>query len=292
VEQFTKVYTADGVAVLVAAGWKEQPPVVAERRYDPPITMGPLALVGWERGEITAEGRVPMTFLWEKVGAIDEQINTSMQLFAADGTAITQADGPPARGMTATFDFDRVALPDPKKPLLPADLARGRYRIDVVAYDVESGELLSEPLAVDWLRIGPPPAPPATTLDAAWQDGMHLVGYDDLPAALQPGATINLRLVWRADARPAVNYTVFVHLLGGTGAMVAQHDRAPENGFYPTSQWDAGETVADVYPLTLPETLAPGVYRLVVGLYDPATGERLLTSDGKSALQLIEWAAP
>ena len=292
VEQFTKVYTADGVAVLVAEGWKEQPPLIATRRYEAPIVMGPLALAGWERGKITAEGRVPMTFLWEKVGAIDEQINTSMQIFAADGTAITQADGPPARGMTATFDFDRVALPDPKKPILPADLAPGRYRIDVVAYDVESGELLSEPLAVDWLQIGPPPAPPATTLDAAWQDGMHLIGYDELPAALQPGDTLNLRLVWRADAPPAVNYTVFVHMLNEAGAIVAQHDRAPENGFYPTSQWDAGESVADVYLLTLPDVLASGVYRLVVGLYDPATGQRLPTAEGGDALQLADWQIP
>jgi hypothetical protein len=186
VEQFTKVYDAEGVAVLVTEGWEEPPPVVAARRYDAPIGMGPLALAGWERGEITAEGRLPMTLLWQKAGAIDDQINTSVQVFAADGTAITQADGPPARGMTATFDFDRVVLPDVKKPLLPADLAPGRYRIDVVAYRVEDGALLSEPVAVEWFTVGPPPAPPNLPVNAAWQDGMTLVGHDDLPTTLDP----------------------------------------------------------------------------------------------------------
>jgi hypothetical protein len=73
---------------------------------------------------------------------------------------------------------------------------------------------------------------------------------------------------------------------------VAQHDRAPEGGFYPTSQWDVGESVADIYPLALPETLAPGAYRLVVGLYDPATGQRLLTMGGEDAVELATWPAP
>ena len=292
VEQFTKVYDAEGVAVLVTEGWEEPPPVVTARRYDAPIGMAPLALAGWERGEITAEGRLPMTLLWQKAGAIDDQINTSVQVFAADGTAITQADGPPARGMTATFDFDRVVLPDVKKPLLPADLAPGRYRIDVVAYRVEDGALLSEPVAVEWFTVGPPPAPPTTSVNAAWKDGMTLVGHDELPATLDPGATVNLRLVWRADAPPAADYTIFAHLLDATGQIVAQHDRAPEGGFYPTSQWDVGESVADIYPLTLPETLAPGAYRLVVGLYDPATGQRLLTMGGEETVELATWPAP
>ena len=79
--------------------------------------------------------------------------------------------------MTATFDFDRVVLPDLKKPLLPADLAPGRYRIDVVAYRVTDGALLSEPVAVEWFTVGPPPAPPTTRLDAAWQDGLALVRF-------------------------------------------------------------------------------------------------------------------
>ena len=243
-------------------------------------------------GEFTAEGRVPMTLLWQKVGPIDDQINTSVQIFDADGTALTQADGPPARGMTTTFDFDRVVLPDPKQPLLPANLAPGRYRIDVVAYRVTDGALLSEPVAVAWFQIGPPPAPPTVAVNAAWQDGIVLVGHDDLPATLQPGDTVNLRLVWRADAKQSADYTVFVHLLDVNGQIVAQHDRAPENGFYATSQWHVGETVADDYALVLPETLAPGAKRLVAGLYDPATGQRLFTAEGRDAVELAAWPAP
>ena len=292
VEQFDKVYDAQGVTVLLAEGWETPPATAAAQRYDPPVAMGPLALLGWELGEFTAEGRVPMTLLWQKVGPIDDQINTSVQIFDADGTALTQADGPPARGMTTTFDFDRVVLPDPKQPLLPANLAPGRYRIDVVAYRVTDGALLSEPVAVAWFQIGPPPAPPTVAVNAAWQDGIVLVGHDDLPATLQPGDTVNLRLVWRADAKQSADYTVFVHLLDVNGQIVAQHDRAPENGFYATSQWHVGETVADDYALVLPETLAPGAKRLVAGLYDPATGQRLLTAEGRDAVELAAWPAP
>ena len=37
---------------------------------------------------------------------------------------------------------------------------------------------------------------------------------------------------------------------------------------------------------------APGAYRLVVGLYDPATGQRLLTMGGEDAVELATWPAP
>ncbi|HRQ13409.1 MAG TPA: hypothetical protein PK205_08890, partial [Promineifilum sp.] len=41
-------------------------------------------------------------------------------------------------------------------------------------------------------------------------------------------------------------------------------------------------TIDDVYFLTLPTNLAPGRYPVWIGLYDPATGERLpVTVEGE-----------
>ena len=289
VQQFRKVYDSQGVAVLLLEEWETLPPVVAAHRYDPPPILGSLALVGWERSEITEEGRVPVTFFWEKVGEIYDQINTSMQIVAADGAAITQDDGPMGRGMTATFDFANVVLPDPKEPILPTNLLPGRYRIDMVAYNTRDNELLSEPVAIDWISIGPSPEPPAVVLDEAWREGMQLVGRDDLPAELRAGEEMVLRLVWRATRPLADDFTMFVHLLDEEGNIVAQHDRAPEGGFYPTSGWDAGELVADLYQLKLPDVMPQGRLRLVVGLYNSVTGQRLLLENGEDMLEVAAW---
>jgi hypothetical protein len=116
-----------------------------------------------------------------------------------------------------------------------------------------------------------------------------LVGHDDLPAALSPGEELTLRLVWDAVQPPDGDYTMFAHLLDEQGAIVAQSDRAPEDGFYPTSQWDAGDLVADSYTLLLPNDLPSGPLQLVVGIYDPVTGQRALLETGDDALKIAAW---
>jgi hypothetical protein len=79
-----------------------------------------------------------------------------------------------------------------------------------------------------------------------------------------------LTLCWGAVAAPAADYTVFVHILDATGRSLDDADGPPVNGQYPTSAWLPGESVADHRPLNLP----PGAF-LEIGLYLPATGERL-----------------
>jgi hypothetical protein len=73
------------------------------------------------------------------------------------------------------------------------------------------------------------------------------------------------------------DYSVFVHLLDETELIIAQRDMYPGQGLYPTSLWSARDAIANRYVLTLPETaFAPNQAQLEVGLYDFATGERLL----------------
>jgi hypothetical protein len=47
------------------------------------------------------------------------------------------------------------------------------------------------------------------------------------------------------------------------------------NGTYPTTLWQPGEFVHDVYTLSLPPDLPAGDYVLEVGLYLADTGARL-----------------
>jgi hypothetical protein len=169
---------------------------------------------------------------------------------------------------------------------VPATLAPGRYRLEISAYDVETVTPVGPPLPFNWFTIGPPPLAPIQPVDARWGDGLQLIGTDPLPSTIQAGETILLRLVWAATAPVAQDYTVFLHLVDEAGQPVAQRDQRPGGDFYPTSAWQVGDWVADVYPLTVLATVAGGEYSLWVGLYDPANNQRLLLPGGEDTFLL------
>ena len=106
-------------------------------------------------------------------------------------------------------------------------------------------------------------------------DPIQLVGYS-YDSRWQSGKDHNLLLRWFVAKPVERDYTVMIHLRRpADNQNVAQADGPPLNNWYPTSWWEAGETVADQHVFTLPPDIPPGRYRLVVGWYDPVTGERL-----------------
>jgi hypothetical protein len=121
-------------------------------------------------------------------------------------------------------------------------------------------------------------------LDISFGSTMKLLGYDLQPATcnLQPGDSLTITLYWQSLAEmkaevPAKDYSVFVHLLDENELIVAQRDMYPGQGLYPTSLWSTGDAIANRYVLLLPETaFTPNQAQLEVGLYNFATGERLL----------------
>jgi len=120
---------------------------------------------------------------------------------------------------------------------------------------------------------------PTHPLHVVWGDAILLRGYD-----LQRSAeSLELTLYWQAQRRMDASYKVFVHLADvATGAIVGQDDAVPRRWAYPTTWWERGEVVEDTIPLSL-NGVPPGRYRLVLGLYDQGTGERLpaYSADGE-----------
>jgi len=80
-----------------------------------------------------------------------------------------------------------------------------------------------------------------------------------------------LTLFWRAQARPSGDYSVFVHVsdkdeIAGPADIIAQADsQTPVYGWYPTSQWQAGEVVREDYRIHPPKGKSPRI--LAVGMY-------------------------
>ncbi len=65
--------------------------------------------------------------------------------------------------------------------------------------------------------------------------------------------------------------------MNAQGQLVAQMDRPPLLGLFPTSQWPASTAhgIGDRFFVPLPEDLPAGDYRLIIGLYHSETLERL-----------------
>jgi hypothetical protein len=121
-------------------------------------------------------------------------------------------------------------------------------------------------------------ATPATTVPTpqhpmavALTDSLCLLGYDTALMSPHRQTTVRLTLHWQVLAPVDADYKVSARLLDGEGNQVTQVDGVPVHNTYPTSRWKAGETITDVYDLTVPLDTAPGQYRLMVILYEPDT---------------------
>jgi hypothetical protein len=102
-------------------------------------------------------------------------------------------------------------------------------------------------------------------------DSLRLLGYDVAVMSPHQQTTARLTLHWQVLAPVGADYKVSARLLDGEGGQMAQVDNVPVHNTYPTSRWKAGETIADVYDLTVPPDTPSGQYRLLVILYEPDT---------------------
>jgi len=112
-------------------------------------------------------------------------------------------------------------------------------------------------------------------MQARFGADISLTGYTLDRTEVKPGRTLRVALDWSADVAPQKDYKVFVHLLDAQDHIVAQHDGEPVGGSMPTSGWLAGESIADNHGVMVPLETPAGEYRLVLGMYEPETGERL-----------------
>ena len=115
---------------------------------------------------------------------------------------------------------------------------------------------------------------------------LGLPGAEVPPGSVGPEGRLAVALYWRAAREPTADYRVFVHLLRPDGWIAAQHDGIPRDGARPTIGWAPGGFVEDVHLVELPGDLPAGAYRLIAGMYDADTGERLRAPDGGDVVAL------
>jgi len=235
--------------------------------------------------DIRAGDTLTVRWYWKLIGPASRELAFFNQLYDVGEVRRGQNDDRafapnywPA-GTTGISTFEIKVAPD--TPTGPATLLVGIYtRDDLVRLPVVDG--LGR-LAGSQITLGPikvhgqaTPTPAIVNRQSAhFADGIELVGFDVTPVQGRAGQSVTLTLDWAARVRPTSDYTVFVHLVDAKGRLVGQADAPPDAGHYPTSVWDPGEIVEDRHTVALDPSLPPGIYQFDLGLYRPATGQRL-----------------
>ncbi len=133
---------------------------------------------------------------------------------------------------------------------------------------------------IQYAKIYQLPKPFDQPIDAKFEDALHLRGFSMARGPQQIIVTPS----WDVRARPPAEYHMFLHLLDASGQRVAQVDVPPGGGDAPpTNQWQPGQQIAVPIGLGLPANLPAGHYRLVMGLYDVATNQRVPFTGGTQA---------
>lgn len=119
-----------------------------------------------------------------------------------------------------------------------------------------------------------------TSADATFEGIANLVGYRAFPP--EPDNMLPVWLYWQPLTTSDTPLKVFVHLISTTAdgetTIWSQDDNYPQNGRVSSVSWEIGTLLRDIYSLSL-EGVPAGTYDLIVGVYDPNTGERLLTGE-------------
>jgi 4-amino-4-deoxy-L-arabinose transferase-like glycosyltransferase len=227
-----------------------------------------------------------VTLFWRGLSAFSRPYDLALRL-RRDDVTLTELRAPPVGEGYPTNQWAPGDLLRYSHQLtIPADADSGAYGLYLNLLDAETGEPLSaEDLLLAEIEVehrqrlfeAPPIAHPA---EATWDGRIRLLGYDlpEMPAG--PGDLLSLTLYWQALEPVERDYVVFVHVVDAQDMICGQRDSMPVDGQRPTSGWVSGEIVVDNYRIEIRDGGAPGDgYRLAIGLYDPATGERLPVVD-------------
>jgi hypothetical protein len=253
---------------------------------------GVLRLLGYElpQESVRPGDTVPVTVYWQLTKPTDRNLAVFVHLLGRGWGPVGQVNSYPGLGAY------------PLHLLRPGDVVRDTYqvpvavtatapsllRVDVGLFDFadpvrgglsvsdvtgeEARAMLGAVRLLPYADVSDLPQRPRFDLGGQ----AALVGYDfPQDAVMHPGDTLPITLFWQAQARMPEDYQVFVHLMGPGGRPVAQGDKSPLGGDWPTSAWEPGQTFRDDYQIEIPVDLAPGAYELRVGLYRLADFARL-----------------
>ena len=104
-------------------------------------------------------------------------------------------------------------------------------------------------------------------------DGKIQLNAVEIPVVANPGVSIPIDLHWTILDPFSCNCKLFIHLVREDDVTpLAQKDEPIMAGRYPSYLWNSGEQLEDRHWLELPQSLQPGSYLLLMGLYRDEPG--------------------
>lgn len=281
----------------VPAGWDAEIMPRANPNAGPLVVFEDGAQIAAWRGPDTLSGGDSETIIvaldWGAAGGVNHFYSAFVQLQTQDYDVIARDEAELWRWLYPPPLWESgSAIPTPYALHIPAGLAPGAYRLAAGLYlgpypelrqDVRESRLgaVDNMATVAWIKVPqPPPAPlndPAP-LDAVFADSFALTG---MQAARLDDGTVQVTLAWESRVqRPAIDATIFIHVLDRDGNLVTQSDIRPA---YPTFIWDRGERVHTVHALPVGDADPAGL-RLVAGMYSfPGPARLSAVQDGTPA---------
>jgi hypothetical protein len=242
------------------------------------------ANVGSEKYE-AGRGIVPVELTWRKDKSLGSEYRVSLRLADAEGRTWAIRDNNPRAGQTFFTDLPLGdTLIDRHGLLIPAGTPPGLYRLLLSLRRVTDARPLDlldadgQPLGAELLLgevevVDPnPPVGPAaldvqTATEAIFGQEARLVGYSLGLSPFKAGEILPLNLFWESLADAPGPLRIMIQLQDTrAGQPVFSYEREP---IRPSLQWRRGALLRDPYDLSLPPTLPPGDYRLVVALLTP-----------------------
>jgi len=268
-----------------------------------------LALVGWglhAPPEIDPGTTISLTAVWQAQQPLTTHYTAFAHLVDEEGQGWAGDDHVPYDGLYPTSAWGAGEMVrDTFQLTVPPDAPPGLYDLLVGWYPSAPPLDSDEPQAQERLPVGEGDSFRLAVVPVSWS-GMGSQSMTPIGAqfstssgaavvlegyALQSNPeAVQVTLRWSSAGPLDTDYTVFVHMVApdNPGEVLSQGDALPLGGRWPTSLWLPGVALDDPHTLPLPDDLAPGAYAILVGWYDPITGERLRLPDGDDALLLTE----
>ena len=262
-----------------------------------------LATLPWQTADPTAlSGRLALDAYLVGPELVEPGAAVDVTLRWRRTQAAAAIDGAPSlqliQGETIVLDLPSELLLDryPIERWAPGEsiVERRRFRYPVIAGETtlrvgsEAGwiELARYRLDPERIRFDAPG--PEHRQAAQFGEFARLAGFDLPSTTIAPGGSLDLTLYWQAvnEAPLETAYTVFAHLSAPDGRLIGQHDGPPAAGARPTDLWVPGEVIVDRHAVGLSDEGYRGPATLLVGWYDSATIERVLTGEGTDSVTL------
>lgn len=231
---------------------------------------GEVILLGWDADQETVAGDqlFEVNLYWRAGRDLGVPYGFNVRLVGADGLTWSEANPQHPRDWrfipgTDFWPLDQYIL-DSYELMLLTGTPPGSYSVEVSVFSRHSLQSIGA-AQFGPLTIQSPSRTRACATDslATFAEDVQLQAANVSQAEASPGDDVNVSLCWRALQSPLENWSGTVRLLTEHGTPVFERT-FQIGGAYPTSEWEAGDTVRDQLVARLPADIDTGNFTWVV----------------------------